>query len=539
MYSGIDRQAEWILTRALDEAAAATPDRIWVLSTEGGQLTFGEAAEQTRRSAGFFARLGVRSGDRIAVMMPGGIDFIRVWLGLSRLGAVPVFINCELRGAFLKHQVVQSAVETAVVHSDVLPSLGKLDELGPLLRRIVVAGGGAASVPTGLEPVDFDGWRIAAPYSGEGPRAIDLAGIMFTSGTSGPAKGVMLPHAHCTLFGINAVEATGLAERDRYYISLPLHHVNGLFMQLGATLLARCSAVIRPRFSASEWVPDIGRHGATATNLLGVQAAYLLRQAKTAGDRDHGLRVVVNAPSVPAHEAALRDRFGVKDVMSGYGMTEINIPIWGRLGESRPGAAGWPHEKYFEVVIADPETDRERPRGEAGEILVRPKVPFGFMAGYFNMPDKAVEAWRNLWFHTGDAGIMETDGLVSFVDRIKDCIRRRGENISATEVEAVVEGIEGVAEAAAFAVKSDIAGGEDELMIAAVLQPGAAATAAGIGQRAEALLPRFANPRFVEIVDALPKTSTGKVQREALRKRGTAGALDRAAHADSPRNPDR
>jgi crotonobetaine/carnitine-CoA ligase len=128
MYSGIDRQAEWILTRALDEAAAATPDRIWVLSTEGGQLTFGEAAEQTRRSAGFFARLGVRSGDRIAVMMPGGIDFIRVWLGLSRLGAVPVFINCELRGAFLKHQVVQSAVETAVVHSDVLPSLGKLDD---------------------------------------------------------------------------------------------------------------------------------------------------------------------------------------------------------------------------------------------------------------------------------------------------------------------------------------------------------------------------------------------------------------------------
>jgi crotonobetaine/carnitine-CoA ligase len=230
------------------------------------------------------------------------------------------------------------------------------------------------------------------------------------------------------------------------------------------------------------------------------------------------------APNLAEHESAFRERFGIKDVVSGFGMTEVNIPVWGRVGQPCPGAAGWVHKDHFEVVIADPETDAPLPSGQIGEILVRPKVPFGFMAGYHALPDKTVEAWRNLWFHTGDAGMMDDTGLVTFVDRIKDCIRRRGENISAAELEAALLQLPGVAEVAAFAVPSSVRGGEDEVMLAVVPMPGATLTPQVIGDHAHNVLPRFARPRFVELVSELPKTATGKVQRAQLRKRGVGPA---------------
>jgi crotonobetaine/carnitine-CoA ligase len=194
------------------------------------------------------------------------------------------------------------------------------------------------------------------------------------------------------------------------------------------------------------------------------------------------------------------------------------------------------HAQHFDVVIADPQTDRPLPPGEIGEILVRPKVPFAFMAGYHEMPERTVEAWRNLWFHSGDAGTMDESGLVTFVDRIKDCIRRRGENIAASEVETLLDQLPGVAEIAAYAVASDIPGGEDELMLAIVPAQGAAVSLAHIGEQAEQLLPRFARPRYLELTAELPKTATGKLQRAVLRKRGSAAAFDRgpARRKESP-----
>ena len=201
--------------------------------------------------------------------------------------------------------------------------------------------------------------------------------------------------------------------------------------------------------------------------------------------------------------------------------------MWGRLGCAPQGTAGWVNEDFFEVIIADPETDMPVPRGQVGEILVRPKIPAGFMAGYNDMPERTVEAWRNLWFHTGDAGTMDETGLVTFIDHIKDCIRRRGENISATEVEGVVSKLAGVKEVAAYPVPSDIPGGEDEIMLAVVVEPGATLTHDAVGDHADRLLPRFASPRYIEFMDELPKTASGKVQRAELRKRGHAAAFDR------------
>lgn len=528
MYSGLHDPGRWVLPQALVEQAQARPDAPWITTTDGDSLTFGQAAADARRVAGFFAGLGVRPGDRVAVMLQGGCDFVRVWLGLGTLGAVAVLLNTELRGAFLRHQLQNAGVALAVVDGGLVEAVGEVAGEVPLLRRLVPVGP-LAGDPGALELVDWGSWRRASEYAGPPPAARDVACIMYTSGTTGPSKGVLMPHAHCTLYGIGTIEAVELSHDDRYYIVLPLFHANGLLMQLGATLLAGIPAILRPRFSASSWLGDVRTHGATVTNMLGAVAAFVAAQPATQHDRDHRLRAIMTAPNHPAHEAVFRERYGVRDVLSGFGMTEVNIPIWGRIGKSCPGAAGWVYAKYFDVVIADPETDQPVAPGEVGEILVRPKAPFGFMAGYHAMPEKTVEAWRNLWFHTGDAAVMDETGLVTYVDRIKDCIRRRGENISASEIEALVAAIPGVAEVAAYAVPSDIPGGEDEVMLAVVPAPGTQLSIEELGAKADAVLPRFARPRYVEFLDALPKTPTGKVQREMLKKRGRGSAVDREA----------
>jgi crotonobetaine/carnitine-CoA ligase len=533
-YSGLDDPDRWVLPAVLAEQAARQPDARWLETTAGQTLSFGQAAADADRVAGFFAALGVQPGDLVAVMLPNGLDIVRAWLGLGRLGAVAVLLNTELTGAFLRHPLHNCGASIAVVDAALLPAFGAAAQDVPALRTVVVAGdpGPAEMTPTvpgapAAQRHAWDAWRAASPHDGPMPRAQDIACVMYTSGTSGPAKGVLMPHAHCYLYGRGTIDSIALGGDDRYYIVLPLFHANGLLMQLGATLIAGCAAIVRPRFSASAWLDDVRRHGATVTNCLGALAAFVIAQPPTPHDRDHRLRVVKNAPNAPEHDAAFRERFGVPDVTSGFGMTEVNIPVWGRLGERAPGEAGRVYERYFEVVIADPATDRPLPPGELGEILVRPRVPFGFMAGYHGMPQQTVEAWRNLWFHTGDAATMTDDGRVTFVDRIKDCIRRRGENISATEVEAVMEPLAGVAEVAAFAVPSDIPGGEDEVMLAVVALPGAALTPEQVVAHADRVLPRFARPRYVALVGALPRTATGKLQRAALRRQGSAQAWDR------------
>lgn len=541
MYSGLDDTDRWVLPAVLAEQAARRPDATWIETTDGEATRFGQAHEDAARVAGWLASLGVAPGDHVAVMLPNGLDFVRAWLGLGRLGAVAVLLNTELTGAFLRHPLSDCGATLAIVDASLRPAFDEASADVAAIRRVVTVGAPATDGPDAdpgapagddardarRESIGWAAWRDAAPFDGPMPRARDVACVMYTSGTSGPAKGVLMPHAHCFLYGRGTIDSIALTEADRYYVVLPLFHANGLLMQLAATLIAGCTAIVRPRFSASAWLDDVRRHHATVTNCLGALAAFVIAQPPTPRDRDHRLRVVKNAPNAPEHEAAFRERFGVPDVTSGFGMTEVNIPVWGRIGESLPGAAGRVYERWFEVVVADPETDRPVPPGELGEILVRPKAPFGFMLGYHGRPQQTVEAWRNLWFHTGDAGTLSADGVLTFVDRIKDCIRRRGENISATEIEAAFATLEGVAEVAAYAVPSEIRGGEDEVMLAVVPAPGASPTPQAVAAHAERTLPRFARPRFVAMLEALPKTATGKVQRAVLRRRGAEGAWDR------------
>jgi len=530
MYSRIHEPHACTLTDALREWAASRPAAPWLEDSQGIAFTVGQAFTSSQRFASFLHhQLGVQPEERVGVFMSNSCAMVATTFGIGYLRATAVMLNTELRSSFLRHQLNDCQLATIVVDSALVEHVASLADELPHLRTLVVVGDAPAAVPERWRQVAWMDSSACAPWEGPAPRPEDIFCIMYTSGTTGPSKGVLMPHCHCALLGLGAIRSLEITEADKYYICLPLFHANGLFMQLGATVLAGIPAFLKQRFSASTWLADIRRSGATLTNHLGTTARFVINQPPTEQDRDHRLRASLSAPNPAQHEAVFRERFGVKDVLSGFGMTEVGIPIWGRIGHAAPNAAGWAHEDRFEICIADPETDVPVLAGQVGEILVRPKVPFGFMAGYLNVPAKTVEAWRNLWFHTGDAGTRDEQGLITFVDRIKDCIRRRGENISATEVEVVVGQLPGVHEVAAYAVPAQGAGGEDEVMLALVPSEGAALDMADIVRQASAQLPRFAKPRYLRQMDSLPKTATGKIQRAVLRQQGSAGAYDAEA----------
>ena len=308
---------------------------------------------------------------------------------------------------------------------------------------------------------------------------------------------------------------------------MPLFHCNGLFMQLYACLINGATAVVRQKFSASSWLQDIRDYKVTHTNLLGVMTEFLDRRKPSVNDRDHQLRVIAAAPAAPVFIERFEQRFGVKMVEL-YGMSEVNIPLFTPLAEPRPGSCGKAYDQYFEVRVADSKTDLENPPGVVGEIQVRPKISGGFMSGYYRMPEKTIEAWSNFWFHTGDAGRMDEDGYFYFVDRLKDCIRRRGENISSYEVETVLLNFPGITECAVIAVPADITGGEDEVM--AVLVADGEPDPLAVIAHCEKNMPRFAVPRYLRCVqpEQIPRTSTNKIRKVELRKQGvTADTWDK------------
>ena len=523
LYSGAQDPRQWVLPVVIEEQAERLGDQPFVTLVGGESLSYRALRDDAAQVAGMLAALGLARGGRVALMLPSGLDFLRAWAGIGRAGGTTVFLNAELTGTFLSHPIADSKPDILIIDAAYLPALDEIRASLPVIRHILIAGGGDDDE----QAANFNQWRDAQPIDTPLPQPSDLACIMYTSGTTGAPKGVLMPHGHCFLFGLGTVDNVGVTAEDHYYVCLPLSHANGLLMQLGSVLIAGAQATVRARFSASSWLQDVRDCGATLTNTLGAVSAFIIGRPPADEDKDHRLRAVLAAPNHPEHDRAWRERFGITDVIGGYGMTEVNIPLYGRLGELRPGTCGRAYDKYFEVEIREAATDFPVPCGEVGEIMVRPRVAQGFMAGYFGLPEKTVEAWRNLWFHTGDAGRMDADGHITFVDRIKDCIRRRGENISALNIEASFLDLAGIAEIAAYGVPSSIAGGEDEIMLAVVLQPDAAVSARDIAEHASRKMPRFAQPRYLEFMSSLPKTASEKVRKTELKLAGvTASTID-------------
>ena len=525
-------KSQWTAGHALARQAARRGAAPFIQAQDGPTLSYAEVDALANRVARGLLGLGVKPGERVAVMLPNGLEILLAWFGLCRAGAVSVFVNTAYKGIFLEHVLNNAGAGIALLHRDYAAALAESLPAAPRLKRVFIVGGGPLPRLPGVSVAPWEALLDAsAAPAGVEVSYRDVASIMYTSGTTGPSKGVLMPHAHLHLFGQGEVRWMRLTERDVYYICMPLFHANALFMQLYGTLLAGGKAAIVPAFSASRWLDDLRAYGATVTNTLGVMTEFIFRQPPRPDDREHRLRLLLAVPAPAEIARSFMERFGIQ-MIEAYGMTEIGIPVHGRIDAPfKPGSCGRVDSDVYEVKIVHPETDEEVPAGTLGEIVCRPKEPFGFMAGYNAMPEQTVQAWRNFWFHTGDGGRIDADGDVYFVDRIKDTIRRRGENLSSYEIERVLAEHAAVAEAAAVAVKSPLPGGEDEVKACIVLKPGPP----GGRPRPEELLdwcagrmPYFAVPRYLEFVEALPKTPTQKVQKTRLREQGvTAATWDR------------
>ncbi len=527
--------SEWTLVHLLRRQAAAHGDRPFIRFEDGQVFTFRSLDAWTDVLAGSLAALGVRAGDRVFGLIGNRAEAIGMLFASVKLGAVWVPINTGLRGAFLQHQLVNAEPRVVLVEDRLAANLRDV-AAGPMApETMVLVGDLDTPTPSCLERARrlafADLLRLAPPadLALASPVPGDVAMIMYTSGTTGPSKGVIMPHGHCYLFALGTAEALALTPADRYFICMPLFHANALLMQLLGSLLAGTEVVVADRFRATSWLEEVRACGATVTNGLGVIPEFIFRQPPTDRDREHRLRVMMAIPIAEEWGDAFEQRFGVT-FLQAFGMTECNIPTYSRPGEPlEPGCAGFPLTEWFEVGIVDPESDAPLATDQVGEIVVRPKVPGAFMAGYFRMPERTVDAWRNLWFHTGDAGRLDARGRLHYIDRIKDCIRRRGENISSFEIEQVLNAHPAVVESAVVGIKVAGAGGEDEVKAYVVFAPGTRLDLVELLDWCTPRMPYFALPRFVEVVAGeLAKTPTGKLQKMALREAGvTASTWDR------------
>ena len=465
------------------------------LSIAGATWSHGDMPAVAARRAGALHAAGVQRGDRVAVMCSNRAEFIETVLGCGWSGAVAVPINTASMRPQIEYVLSDSGAKLLVIED-----------------RFVERLGGA--VPCALWVVDGSWPAAADAIEAAAIEPGDPLAILYTSGTTGPAKGVVCPHAQYHGWGVNTANVLQLTAGDVLCTTLPLFHINALNTFAQAAIVG-CRVDFAGKFSASGFWPEMQARGATVIYLLGAMVPMLLAQSAGAHEREHRVRIGLG-PGVPAAAgAAFRARCGVA-LLEGYGSTETNFVIATAPDSPRSGVMGWLRPGFAARVVD--EHDVELAAGEAGELALRAGDPLAFASGYFGKPEQTAEAWRNGWFHTGDRVVRDADGAFRFVDRIKDAIRRRGESISSWEVEQVLMSHAAVAAAAVYPVRSELA--EDEVMAAVVLRDSAALEAAELARFCEGLLPRFAVPRYIDLVAELPRTENGKVQKYKLRERG-------------------
>ena len=518
--------------RILALAAAELADTPLIVEAGGETITYRQMDERATRIARGLAAFGIAKGDPVLFMMPDGIDLAALWCGLARRGAPEVPINLAYRGAFLRRIVNDSLARTIVIDAGFLDRLEAVADELPHLERCIVYPELPDTLPERIarrfETRPFaalDGDEGAALE--DGPTYRDLIGIMYTSGTTGASKGVMVCHAHAYRYAWNVTRNHAVGRGDRYYSAgLPLFHIAGQWGVLYGSMLRGATVILRRGYRNEYFWKDIAEHGATSAFLLGAIANFLWQQPPSPHDADTPLQTVGMYPAIPEHEAFAR-RFGVR-IASGYGSTENPGPCFHPPGTPFPNnqCVGELSE-HAEVRIVD-ENDLEVPCCTVGEICVRPRNPWEIMVGYWRSPEATARAFRNLWYHSGDAGYMDEQGRLYFVDRVSDSLRRRGENISSMEVEDVVNQHPAVMECAVFPVRAEET--EQEVMVAIVTQPGVHFDPAEFTRYCNERMPYFMVPRYVDVVDEIPKTPTGKMEKYRLRERGvTATTWDRVA----------
>jgi crotonobetaine/carnitine-CoA ligase len=497
----------------LERNARAKPAEPLIAFDDGTRWTRRDALEIAYGAAATLRAAGISQGDRVALLMNNSPDYLRSWWGTAVMGAVVVPVNVAYRGSMLEHQLRLSRPAAIIADSALADRLDQLDDVSHV-------------PPVRLVPADLD--RSGPPIVREQRIELwDLAALMLTSGTTGPSKLVAVPHLHLYLGGSHFSVAYGAGESDVYQIDLPLFHI-GMMYQVAPCLSVGTRMFIRsgPRMSA--YWESARECDATIGMIISTMVPYLLAQPPRPADRAHGVRMLLASP-LPRDVAEFQQRFNIPHLHAAYGSTEMSAPIVGSPGDRLESGYCGRARPGFEVRLVD-EHEIEVPVGEVGEVAVRPAQPWMVNAGYVDDPAATAHAWRQGWLHSGDAMRRDADGRYYFVDRIKDTVRRRGENISSFEVEAIISVYPGIAAAACVAYRDPL-GVDDEVKVWLTTEPGSNVDPVQLLEFCADRLPHFMVPRYFEATDAMPMTPSGRVRKHLLRERGNGPRTwDREAH---------
>ncbi len=513
-------RSQWTLGNLLTEKAERNKGKVYLLY-EDQSFTYGQFEEKANQAANALVSLGVKKGDKVGVMLSNCPEFLFLWFGIAKVGGVMVPYNTEWKGDLLSFILRHSDTRGMIVQQECWLQLQEVLSTRPPLDFLAVHHGKDDPLPSGTaEFRDFftgPGRFTSPPISPDDPFQ-----IMYTSGTTGRSKGVVRWSEYVLLRALRAIRVFGYNSDDTFYTPLPLYHGNAQNLTTLPSMLVNAKLALGKRFSASQFWQDIRKHRATTFNYIGAMISILYKQPPTDQDADHHVRFARGAGAPADIILDFEKRFHMELVES-YGTTEGGS-VQNRPGERKIGSIGWP-PYYNEVKVVD-DDDREIPPGKIGEMIIRPKDPEEKWVEYYKEPEATAEKMKNGWFRSGDLVLLDEDGYLFFKGRKKDSIRRRGENVSAQEVETVINMHPAVLECAAYGVPSELS--EEEIMVAVALKPGQILSSIELLRYCQENMARFMVPRYVEFMDVLPKNSSLRTEKYKLKERGiTKNTWDR------------
>jgi crotonobetaine/carnitine-CoA ligase len=505
---------KYVLGDMLEGAARKYPGDTYFWF-EGKKYTYGRVLEQSRRVAHGFESLGIKKGSHVAVLMENCPEFIFTWFGLALLGAVEAPFNPFHKGNILEYLINYSDAEILVISSGFIDEIRSVEDRIQKVKTIIIEGQFEGNPFKNMRAMPFSALlqADAAPLIAD-VRYDDIMALMFTSGTTGPSKGVLITHNQAFFVASQYVTVNRAGKGDVGYGYIPLFHEAPQFGLVLGAMLYGGSFLLTRGFSPSDFWQDIRKYNCTISGMFEVVIKILLMAPELSDDADNPMRVFSTAHITRESQEAFEKRFNVR-LVNTYGLTEGDCTIAATYDDIRAGSFGKPRG-YFDVQLVD-SMDRKVPRGKVGEIVLRPRQPHTIFEGYYKMPEKTLEAFRNLWWHTGDLAYQDEDGYFFFVGREKDMIRRGDENISALEVEKVVETHPGVLECAAVAAHSDVWGEEVKLVI--VSREGSKVDPAEVISFCDERMAYFMVPRYIELVASIPRTGgSGRPIKEQLKQ---------------------
>lgn len=520
------------IVELLATRAERSPIQTFASFRDRGELSYATAWQQSLTVGARLQQLGVARGDAVAMLLFNRPEAVTMWFGCAVIGAVDAQLNWQLRGGMLARQVRDTGAQVLVVESELAPVvLAVADALSQV--RVIATVGPEVDRPasSSIELVAFGDVDTpdAAPAIVAGDGAA-ISTIVYTGGTTGASKGCAISNAYALSAAQRYARLTALGDDETTWTPLPLYHVNAKLTTVMATLVRGARAAFSDKFSVTNFWRDVGEARATRARIISTMIPLIADgpEPATAAWTDT-LRQVIGSPVSVEVAARFRQRWGVTAWSPGYGLTEV---LWA-TGPDRPGQPVTPGtmgrvDDDMEVRLVDEQGD-EVPVGVAGEIMIRPKRPGLMFSGYWRNPAATWDACRDLWFATGDMARVDPSGQYVYVDRKKDSIRRKGENVACAEVEETMRGHVDIDDVAIVGVPSELS--EEDVLAWVVSRPGVSITAEDVHRWCADNVPRYAMPRYVRVVDGLPRQEFGRVQKNVIRAAGVAGAWDSESSA--------